>query len=308
MLRGLVVLLAVAAEVQAAPATRVIVAANDPELVSALETTLAPWHFEVVVIDSAITIDSTAAAEREATARQARFVVWRRDPELIVFDAERGSAEHRDGPTGPLDAASAIAAALTVKTLMRLPPPDDTRLPGQSTFGARISVDVGGRAAFGSTTLVGGRLALAVAIRPWAPQLRVGLLGEVGTAATVDAASFHGDWSDYCALAFASWTRARDRLELSPMFGLGVVRSTLDGREGGMGGQDPRTESATQFALRAAVAVHYRLGSIRVGPELGIDARLGSPTYVRRQGAETLFRVPSLAVSLGLAGAVDFGR
>lgn len=101
---------------------RVLLADTDPELQRAVRAALAPWRLEVVIETEQRPTDATHA-QAIGDAQTARFVVWREGTDLVVFDRERGEAEHRGAPSGALDPASAAAAALTVKTLMRLPPP-----------------------------------------------------------------------------------------------------------------------------------------------------------------------------------------
>ncbi len=72
---------------------------------------------------------ATRPTPRRAPTRSARFVVWRRGGALVVLDRERGSTEERDTTEGPLDPVGAASAALTVKTLMRLPPPPPDESP-----------------------------------------------------------------------------------------------------------------------------------------------------------------------------------
>ncbi|MEJ7599621.1 MAG: hypothetical protein WKG01_17065 [Kofleriaceae bacterium] len=100
---------------------RVLLADADPEP-GAVRATLAPWRLEVVV-ETTVPADAKQA-QMIGETQTARFVVWRVRGELVVYDRDRGAVEQRAAPVGRLDPASAAAAALTVKTLMRLPPPD----------------------------------------------------------------------------------------------------------------------------------------------------------------------------------------
>jgi hypothetical protein len=298
------VLVVIALSTATAHADRVIIADSDPELLRAVTTTLAPWKLEVVVEDTAPT--NTGEAEARAKAREARFVVWRRDGDLVVFDRERGAAEHREGTQGELDPASAMAAALTVKTLMRLPPPDAIGVaPLQSGPELRVQTMIASRVARGSTTELGGRFAAAVLVRPWGRRgFRFGIAGELGTSADVDETSFKGTWADYSVLALASYTQTLRRIELEQYVGGGVTRSSFDGVEASM----ERSESATLGTLRAGFAVRWRFGAWTVGPAAELDVFLGTPTYAKLVGVGDVFEVPAFAVSVGVLGAIDFGR
>ena len=303
----LVVIALSTAIAHAEPATRVVIADPDPELVRAVTTTLAPWKLDVVVDEAPP--KNTGEAEERAKQRDARFVVWRRDGDLVVFDRERGAAEHREGKEGALDPASAMAAALTVKTLMRLPPPDEIAPPPVARAAAgpelRVQTLVASRVARGSTTELGGRVGGAVLARPWAERgWRVGLAGELGTRAAVQSSGFKGTWTDWALLAIGSWAQIRGRLEVEPYVAAGIARSTFEGLESGM----ERSDAQTLGELRAGMAVRWRFGVWTVGPAVQLDAFLGTPTYAKRSGNGELFRVPAFAVAIGVLGAVDFGR
>lgn len=296
------------ATAHAEPTARVVLADSDPELLRAVTTTLAPWRLEVIVDD--LPPKTTGEAEARAKVRDARFVVWRRDGDLVVFDRDRGAAEHRDGKQGALDVPSAMAAALTVKTLMRLPPPAewnrvDVAPLTRDGFGARLQTVITSRVARGSSTELGGRVAAALLARPSARRgLRIGIAGELGTGASIENQGFKGTWSDWSVLAIGSWTQERGRMELEPYAAAGIARSTFDGTENGM----TRREKSTLASLRVGFAVRWRFGAWTVGPAVELDAFLGTPTYDKLQGNGEVFRVPAFAVALGLLGAIDFGR
>lgn len=289
---------------------RVVLADLDPELLRAVTSALAPWRFDVIV-DATPPADDADAAAR-ARASDARFVVWRRGGELIVFDRDRHSTEHRTGAVGSLDAVGAASAALTVKTLMRLPPPPPpepdgpppppppaergVELRGQATLATRI--------ARGTETEVGGRLIAAVLVRPWARHgWRFGAAVEIGTPAEVEHAGFKGRWSDWSVLALASWTDARAPWEIEPHAGAGVARSTLEGKQM----SDGRVERATLGLVRGGLAVRRRAGRWTFGASVDLDVAFGTPTYTRMGSSAQVFGVPSYAVALGVVAGADFG-
>jgi hypothetical protein len=292
---------------RAAPAPdRVVLADPDPELLRAIRSTLAPWRLEVLV-DRSPPADETEAGAR-ADRLNARFVVWRREGELVVFDRDRRSTEQRDTAVGALDPVDAAAAALTVKTLMRLPPPPEDLPP--ITPGAPPRVELRGQAALatriahGSTTEVGGRLVAAVLVRPLPPlDGRIGVAVDLGSSARVERAGFKGTWTDWAVLAVASWTIPRGRWEIEPQIGAGVARSSLAGTQMSAG----RREVATLGLFRAGAAVQRRFGRWTLGGAAGMDRILGTPTYTRTGSSAQIFEVPAFALAFSVLAAADFG-
>jgi hypothetical protein len=314
VLRAACIVIAIAVSaargVHARPAPdRVVLADPDPELLRAVQSTLAPWRLEVIV-DPPPPPRGAREAQARADAQRARFVVWRQGGALVVFDRERGSTEERDTAAGPLDPVDAAAAALTVKTLMRLPPPptDDERpvtpeeprsleLRGQASLAMRL--------AHGTSTELGGRLVAAVLVRPL-PQLewRLGIAGDVGSTANIERGGFRGTWSDWAVLALTSWTFHRRSWELEPQLGAGLTRSTLEGSEMSAG----RHEVETLALVRTGVAVRRRLGRWTFGGIVGVDRILSTPTYTRMGSTAEIFKVPGFAIAVGGLAAADFGR
>ena len=277
-------------------AERVLVADEDPELASAMTTTLAPWQLEIVVQPPAP--ESTRAAEERAIAGQARFVIWRRGGDIVVYDHERGAAEFRDAPAGPLDPASAMAAALSVKTLMRLPAPgtaDLSTLPGRF----RIQANVGGRAVGDG----GLRAGAAVFVRPLAAHSwRLGLALEIGPGSDVDAMSFEGTYRDASFTLIASATWPLGPVDLEPFAGVGIVSTGLMGKEGSM----TFDETETLPLVRAGLMGRHRFGGVSVGAAVAGDGVFGTPTYMRRNGNGVVFEVPSFVLTVGAFAAFDF--
>jgi hypothetical protein len=289
------------------PRLRVVLADPDPELRRAMELALAPYRLEVV-IEGAAPRDASLAEER-AVADTARFVVWRDGGELVVYDRETGTTERRASQAGVLDPPTAAAAALTIKTMMRLPPPPPPEeiaaapaAPGPG-IEFRVQVGIASRIPRGSEdATTTARLAGAVAIRPWpGAGLRIGVAADGGGAIDVDRAAFKGTWSDWAALGFVSWTLARGMIEIEPLVGFGVRRSTLDGEQM----KEPRTETATLATARGGVAARLRHARLTVGATLAIDAVFGTPTYTKIDQPAEVFQVPGGAVELGGVIAID---
>lgn len=295
---------------------RVVLADADPELKRAVEASLAPWHLEIVSAPDpadaslpAIPPDDAGARDR-ADHAHARFVLWRVGSDLVVYDRERDATERRPARAGAFDPVSAAAAALTIKTMMRLPPPSDGAVapgPPPPAAGPELRIQAGPsvRVASGSETSIGARVALGLLVRPFPDHgWRFGAGVDLGTSATVDHAGFKGTWSDWSVLALASWTHAFPTWELEPWVGAGVTRSTLAGTEM----MTPRDEAATTLALRGGLTARWRLGIWTLGATVGVETSVGTPTYTKSGSQAMIFAVPSFGVVSGLIVAADLGR
>ncbi len=314
MVRGALLVLFVvgwsAPAAMSAPAARqrVVLADPDPELRHAMEQALAPWHLEIV-IEGPPPADEAMAQER-ADADTARFVVWRKGDELVVYDRELGFTEQRTSQSGVLDPPTAAAAALTIKTMMRLPspPPPPTEAPGSpegpaaSSFEVRIQAGVATRIAHGSETDITARFSGAAEIRPWAgSSWRFGLAGDGGTSTGLSDASFKGTWSEWAVLGLVSWTYTRNSWEFEPHAGAGIRRSMLDGTEM----KTARKASATLPTARGGMWVRWRASRWTFGAMLDVDGTFGTPTYNKTDSPALIFRVPGLGVEFGAVAAVD---
>lgn len=309
MLRVVLVLL-LAAPAFADGTNRVLLADGDRELQRALETVLAPWRLQVVV-------DANAPVDAPQVHANARFVVWRENGELVVYDRERGDRQHRRAPDGALDPASAAAAALTVKTLMRLPAPDaataDTATTPVIREAAqaeprgtllRVQAALATRMAPGDRSLYDGRAGLAVFVQPAGWPLRIGIAGELGTTSTIKDGGFRGTWRDWHVMGLASRAISVGTWEIEPHVGAGVLRTKLDGEEALV----EHHERETLLVLRAGVFARVQLGRFSVGGVLAFDAVPGTRTYNRAGNGSQFFEIPPAAFSLGLILAADLGR
>jgi hypothetical protein len=285
---------------------RVVLADADPELRHAMEQVLAPWHLEVVIEGPPPT--DAAMAEQRADADTARFVVWRQGDELVVYDRELGFTERRASRSGTLDPPTAAAAALTIKTMMRLPPPPEVKPPPASAaepepgIELRIQAGVATRIPSGGDTGVTARFGGAVELRPWSQWgWRIGVAGDGGMPTAVDRASFKGTWREWTVLGVVSWTYERADWEIEPHAGAGIRRSTLDGTEM----STPRSESDVLATARGGAAIRRRLSRWTIGAALDVDRTFGTPTYSKSVGAAEIFQVPGAAVQAELAVSVD---
>ena len=292
----------------AAPSTRVVLVDPDPELLRAMTTALQPWKLDVIV--DASPIDEIGATER-ADALPARFVVWRSGKDLVVFDRQRGDAQHRDVAAGALDPIDAASVALSVKTLMRLPPPEQIDRPlsppsprATRSFELRVQASTAARVASGTSARFGG----AVMVKPIAA-LRIGVAGDTGTSDTFKSASFAGSWSDWSLLAIAGWTFTKGKVELEPWLAAGITRSHV--RAATMGSMAESVDEHDLLpAFRVGGSARYRLArQWTVGAILGAEGTAGTPTYTRpKPDDKELYNVPALGLTLGIVVAVDLGR
>lgn len=329
MVRGALLCLAVlgslASGAAGTPAARqrVVLADLDPELRHAMEQVLAPWHLEVV-IESAPPTDS-AMAQARADADTARFVVWREGEQLVVYDRELEFIERRDSRAGMLDPPTAAAAALTIKTMMRLPPPPEPEpepepepplepapapappmaiaaVAPQPGVELRIQAGAATRIMRSPATEVSARFGGVAQIRPFAGRgWRFGAAGDGGTPTAVSRAGFKGTWREWALLGMVSWTYAIDAWELEPHVGGGFRRSYLRGIETNM----QRREEATLGTARGGLWVRRRLARFTLGAALDVDGVFGTPTYSKMDKTAVIFQAPGLGVELGAVMAVD---
>jgi hypothetical protein len=295
----------------AAPAARqrVVLADPDPELRHAMEQALAPWHLEIVIEGPSPT--DTAMAQERADADTARFVVWRKGDELVVYDRELGFTEQRSCQAGVLDPPAAAAAALTIKTMMRLPPPPppseavppaSPEGPVGSSFEVRLQAAIATRITHGNDTRITARFGGAAEIRPWAGSgWRFGVAGDSGTATAVSQASFKGTWSEWTAFGLVSWTYLRGAWEFEPHAGAGIRRSRLDGSET----TGVHNERATLPSARGGLWVRGRVSRWTFGAALDVDGSFGTPTYSKTGAPAEIFQVPGVGAELGAVVAVD---
>ncbi len=290
---------------------RVVLADPDPELRRAMETALAPWRLEVVTEDAPP--PDTVTAEQQAQAQTARFVVWRDASQLVVYDHERGSAERRDSRAGTLDPPTAAAAALTIKTMMRLPPLETQKVvtpppavvggPDDEGFEIRVAARSGIRFSPGVSGSV-GRFGGVAMIRPLLPTTwRFGIAADFGTGVAVDAAGFKGTWTDTVGVAVASWTWTHDPFELEPYVGAGATYSVLDGHEMA---NAPRREATVLATLRGGLWGRWRFATMwTLGVEVGIEGVLGTPTYTKSGTPAEIFKIPGVSLDVGGGIAAD---
>ena len=298
----MLVAIAIAADLaHAAPNDRVVLADPDPELLRAVTTTLAPWRFEIVVDPDPP--ENTGEAQRRADERSARFVVWRRDGDLVVYDRERGAAEHREGRVGALDPIDAAAAALTVKTLMRLPPPGTTVIgPVVEAPRPTIRLQLGSGTRFNSAA-TGVRFGGVASIRPWGTGLGFGVAGDLGTATDLQQSGFRGSWTDWAVMAVASFTHERAPWRIEPFVAAGVVRSAVDG----IAMMEMIDQKDLIGTVRGGAQAAWLWSRFNVGVSLAVEGVTSTPTYTKAGAAAEFFEVPAIGVAAGVFVGTDLG-
>lgn len=281
---------------------RVVLADADPELRLAVEKSLRPWRIEVVIEPSAPS--DLASAQIRADQDIARFVVWREGDELVVYDRQSGVSERRQAGAGRFDAIGASAAALTVKTMMRLPPlPPEEQVdtvvppPPAPPIGLSFDASMGARYEHGLDDTVALRFGVRAMVAPFGDGWRFGAVGDFGAAADVAQASFKGGWSNWAVLAAVGYAIDLAPWQLEPWIGAGAEHSDLSGTEAG----DPRQEARFLLALRGGAILRYPIGAWRVGAALTIETLASTQTYTKLEnGNAQVFEIPPLGVVAGV--------
>jgi hypothetical protein len=279
---------------------RVVLADADPELRRAVADSLRPWHIEVMV--ETVTPSDLSAARARADENTARFVVWRDGDYLIVYDRSSGQEDWRPTRAGAFDPIDAAAAALTLKTMMRLPAINAVVTPPEPPgLELRIEGGAGSRYEHGLDGNVALRFVVAAELRPWHDGWLFGVIGDFGDSAAVDQAGFKGTWSNVSGLALASWSIQRDLWEVGPWLAVGLEHSSLDGTEMQMA----HSETATLLAIRGGLAVHYHLGMLTVGGVTGVETLPSTRTYTKLNSPAQTFEIPPIGVVAELLVGVD---
>ncbi|MFN0246485.1 MAG: hypothetical protein ACKV2T_06230 [Kofleriaceae bacterium] len=296
-----VLFLAIAASIAVAEPRRVLVVDGDTELVQAIETSLAPWKIEVIAQRNGV--DPSLVATRAIQA-DAQFIVWRDGSELVVYDRDRDVTERRPAASGSMDPVAAAGAALTVKTMMRLPDPDASTAsttPAVTTVAPAVSqehdalrITVG----FGIDTEVAPSGTLGVRYRPMA-QLRIGGTFEVA-GQDLERSGFKGSARDYSFLATASWPVPVGVLELEPWIAAGVIVDIVDGRHA----QVMRHETAIVPTARVGAALWWwHASQLGVAVTGSATFSVGTPTYTRDPNDPAkaiIYDMPQVGATVGI--------
>lgn len=279
MIARALVVVALAASTSFAEPRRVLVVDGDSELVRAIETSLAPW--KLVVIAQNDGVDPSLVASRALEA-DAQFIVWREGAELLVYDRDRDVTERRPAKSGSMDPVAAAGAALTVKTMMRLPDPTEETAPSGSAIVTVASplVDEGDTlriaAGIGVDTIAALRGTFGVVYRPM-KQLRLGGAFEIASQ-DLDQSGFKGTARDYALLATASWTIPALAFEIEPWLAAGALIDIVEGKHA----QQIRHETAVVPTARVGVSLWWwHQSQLGLGLTAGAALAVGTPTYTR---------------------------
>jgi hypothetical protein len=273
--------------------------------VHAIELTLQPW--KMVVVAQSDAIDPGLVSARAVDA-DAQFIVWRDDSELVVYDRERDVTERRPARTGPMDPVSAASAALTVKTMMRLPDPAPEEVASTKPTSAVVVVAPVGtddtdvlrvQAGVGVDTEIALRAAIGAMARPTRHALRIGGALELARHG-LEQGGFKGTAQDYSLLAMASWAFPIAELELEPWVAIGATLDLVDGKHG----QEMREETAVLPTGRAGLALWW-WSTPSWGFAVTAEASffLGTPTYTRGPNQAVIYDMPAVAGTMALVAA-----
>jgi hypothetical protein len=288
---------------------RVVLVNPTPDLAHAARTALAPWTIEVVEETRTSPVDATLAASI-AHDRVAERVAWLDGGELVVVDPATGEGERRPAPAGADDAPAAASVALSLKTLLRLPPipviappvaappvaappvavaatsvPPEPAIAIAAPPGRRLRIvpEVGGgvRFALGSRLAPQPRVAVGAgfAHAGWAG-LRPSLVAGFGPAVDAGTAGLQGTWSDIELGAQVVYLHSiTSRVAVVPRIRVSAHRTRVWGR---LPPQD--TLDVVSYGAETAFggAVWVRAGRVRAGVGGEAGAWLGLPDYIRR--------------------------
>lgn len=297
---------------------RALLADSDEQLRAAISDALRPWAIEVslssavpTTLDAAVTVAETTSVE---------YVIWREQGELVVLERGSRHVERRALVGGALDAVTAAAAALSVKTMLRLAPllPTPSAGPGAAPgAGLRLAPDGATDASWLRLDVLAGvrfeegldsnlalRFGATLELKPWhALPLWFGVMGDGGASATVDQAGFAGRWSNWSILAHASWALRTGAWELAPWLAIGAEHSSLSGTEL----MTPRHRATFAPALRAGATLRYRVATWFVGGQLALEGLLSTPTYKTLAGTAPVFELPPIGAVMSVLVGTDFG-
>ena len=289
--------IAAPAVADAGPIRRVVLVNPTPDLAHAARTALAPWTIEVVEETRTDPVDATLAATIAAD-RVADRVAWLDGGELIVVDPSTGENERRPAPAGASDPPAAASVALSLKTLLRLPPvpevalitpppPDEPavedRVPPAERLRMRFVPEAGGTVRFpiGGTIEAQPRVTFGFGvIHPRWPRWRPSIVGGVGPEVEAGQSGLQGTWFDVEAgVQLAYEHPLRPRVALVPRLRIAGHRAHVFGR---LPPQDTLDAIAYGVEVAAEAAIWVRLGPVRAGVGGGMSAWVGFPDYIRR--------------------------
>jgi hypothetical protein len=299
------------ADEQPAP-VRVVLLGPPAELEAAVRAALAPWRVAIVVTAPAVPGDIGAAAAI-ADQHRASAVAWVDRGSLVVFGRSEPDLVRR--PAEPLDEATAASLALTLKTLLRLPPEPPPPPPAPEPVvevPAVVAPALPRARPWRLTAAAGARLRSEGSLEP-----RLTVRGEralgpvaaalsiaVGTGVDVDSADYLGTWTDSAAGAALVVPVAVGVWRIAPGAGLSVHRTVIDGAFQGNGGDGEASRTETNLGVDGELEVARGWGL------LSAAVRLGASFVPYRQDFQTrgsnVFEVSALELEIAAAAAIAF--
>jgi len=314
LLGGVLALVAAASVAQASGGVALV--RPDPALEEAVGVALTPWAIDIIRSTSESPGSSMPAAAGRARAIAedvgAGAVVWISNddgPALWVYDLESHRVVARRLPSPPpFDDASAAAAALSIKTLLRhsaVAPVEERYAAGlvrQRQRHPRVRYESIAVARLRNTEAddVEPRLGIGISWWPAALGDRVGaaMTAQSGPGIAIDEADLVGRFSD---TSYGVSIRGRlalgGRFRVSPELGASLHSTTLDGA---VISRDHRAHVS-----RANVSVDAAAGAqLRIAADVHLALRLGGSYLLRNQrylvASEPVLTLPSTEWEIGL--------
>jgi hypothetical protein len=232
-----------------------------------------------------------------ADERGADRIAWLAGRELVVLDPTTGVDERRPAPDGANDPAAAASVALSLKTLLRLPPPPveiaavtapepvieiPVEVPPPVHSRTRIVPEVGGgvRIPFGGTVDPQTRISVGLGfVQPDRAWLRPSVVVGFGPAVEAGRAGLQGTWTDVeLGAQLAVVVPISEAWSIVPRARLAIHRTHLDGR---LPQQADLAETAFGVEAGLDLAVWWRVGPVHAGAGVGAGALLALPDYER---------------------------
>ena len=281
----------------------------------AVRAALAPWRV-VVVVEHAPPPGDATAAEEIADQHRANAVAWMTPRNMVVYDYQTDELVERPieapgGEAAEMDDVSAAALALTLKTLLRLPPeppPPDPPPPVAVVVAApprpawRLGL-LGGLRLRGDRTeprftIVGERRLGPAAAALWV---------SFGGGFDVDSGGFVGSWSETAGGVAALLPLERGAWRVTPGVGASLHRTSMDGefRGGGNGNDDPELPvTATDAGFDAELGATWRWRFVGAGARMAASYVLGREGFATRGNNQV--EVAAVEVELGLGVFATF--
>jgi hypothetical protein len=288
---------------------RVVLVAPPAALESAVRAALAPWRV-VIIIESAAPPRDAADAAVIAERTRASAVAWVAPGWMLIF--EPGAAELVVRPADDMDDATAASLALTLKTLLRLPPlppepePEPpapapvavvTRAPPRRPpwrLGAGAGLRVRSAGSEPRLSVTGQRRLGPIA-------LAVG--GSLGSGHDIASASFRGTWDETVVRAALLLPLERGRWRLAPGVGVSWHQAALVGEFQGNAGE--AVDSAdVGLGADAELELTWNLGPLAAGASVTGSFVAFRDRFVTR-GSNAVDLSP-LEVEVGVVVAASF--